>query len=117
MTKTTMSLADLVAKHDDGDFLRAVAESVLQLIMKADVDGVIGAGCNECQSAWNIDPQLVCKNDPPAARFSSLLLGALSRSRRRSGEVPKSKVAFFLRGGQARVLKRQLSLPVSRISQ
>jgi transposase-like protein len=47
MTKTTMPLADLVAKHDDGDFLRAVAESVLQLIMEADVDGVIGAGRHE----------------------------------------------------------------------
>ena len=35
MTKTTMPLADLVAKHDDGDFLRAVAESVLRLIMEA----------------------------------------------------------------------------------
>jgi len=47
MTKTTMPLADLVAKHDDGDFLRAVAESVLQLIMETDVDGVIGAGRHE----------------------------------------------------------------------
>lgn len=47
MTKTTMPLADLVAKQDDGDFLRAVAESVLQLIMEADVDGVIGAGRHE----------------------------------------------------------------------
>ena len=47
MTKTTMPLADLLAKHDDGDFLRAVAESVLQLIMEADVEGVIGAGRHE----------------------------------------------------------------------
>ena len=27
MTKTTMSLADLLEKHDEGDFLRAVAEA------------------------------------------------------------------------------------------
>ena len=47
MTKTSMPLADLLAKHDEGDFLRAVAESVLQLIMEADVDGVVGAGRHE----------------------------------------------------------------------
>ena len=44
MTKTIMPLTELLQKHDEGDFLRAVAESVLQLIMEADVDGVIGAG-------------------------------------------------------------------------
>jgi putative transposase len=47
MTKTTMPLAELLEKHDDGDFLRAVAETVLQLIMEADVEGVIGAGRHE----------------------------------------------------------------------
>ena len=47
MTKTTMSLADLLEKHDEGDFLRAVAEAVLQLIMETDVEGVIGAGRHE----------------------------------------------------------------------
>ena len=33
--------------NDDGDFLRSVAEAVLQLIMEADVEGVIGAGRHE----------------------------------------------------------------------
>lgn len=47
MTKTTMPLAELLAKHDEGDFLRAVAEAVLQLIMEADVEGVVGAGRHE----------------------------------------------------------------------
>ena len=47
MTKTTMDLSELLQKHDQGDFLRAVAESVLQLIMEADVEGVIGAGRHE----------------------------------------------------------------------
>ena len=47
MTKTTMNLAELLEKHDDGDFLRAVAEAVLQLIMETDVEGVIGAGRDE----------------------------------------------------------------------
>ena len=43
MTKTTMDLSELLQKHDQGDFLRAVAEAVLQLIMETDVEGVIGA--------------------------------------------------------------------------
>lgn len=47
MTKINMSLAELLEKHDDGDFLRAVAESVLQLLMETDVEGVIGAGRHE----------------------------------------------------------------------
>ncbi len=47
MTKTTMSLADLLEKQNQGDFLRAVAEAVFQLIMESDVEGVIGAGRHE----------------------------------------------------------------------
>ncbi len=31
----------------DGDFLRAAAESVLQLLMEVDVEGLIGAGRHE----------------------------------------------------------------------
>ena len=47
MTETNMPLIELLRKQDDGDFLRAVAEAVLQLIMEADVEGVIGAGRHE----------------------------------------------------------------------
>jgi putative transposase len=47
MTKTNMDLSELLAKQDQGDFLRAVAEAVLQLIMEADVEGLIGAGKHE----------------------------------------------------------------------
>ena len=32
-----------MAKADDGDFLRSVAESVLQILMETDVEGVVGA--------------------------------------------------------------------------
>jgi transposase-like protein len=39
-----MVLADLIQKTGDGDFLRTLAESVLQILMEADVEGVIGAG-------------------------------------------------------------------------
>ena len=47
MTKTTMDLSELLSKHDQGDFMRALAENVLQLIMEADVEGLIGAGRHE----------------------------------------------------------------------
>jgi len=47
MTKTTMDLSALLAKHDQGDLLRSIAEAVLQLIMEADVDVLIGAGRHE----------------------------------------------------------------------
>ena len=35
------------ASSDDEDFLRSVAEAVLPIIMKADVEGLIGAGRHE----------------------------------------------------------------------
>jgi putative transposase len=44
MTEDRLPLADLLAKTGDGDFLRAVAEAVVQLLMEADVEGLIGAG-------------------------------------------------------------------------
>lgn len=47
MTKTNMDLSELVAKHDQGDILRTIAEAVLQLIMETDVEGLIGAGRHE----------------------------------------------------------------------
>ena len=44
MTEDRLPLNELLQKAGDGDFLRAVAESVLQLLMEADVEGLIGAG-------------------------------------------------------------------------
>jgi CheY-like chemotaxis protein len=44
MTEGRLPLNELLQKAGDGDFLRAVAESVLQLLMEADVEGLIGAG-------------------------------------------------------------------------
>ncbi len=43
MTEDRLPLAELLAKAGDGDFLRSVAEAVVQLLMETDVDGVIGA--------------------------------------------------------------------------
>src|SRR3712207_3369863 len=47
MTEGRLPLAELLAKADGGDFLRAVAEAVLRLPMEADVEGVIGAARHE----------------------------------------------------------------------
>jgi transposase-like protein len=47
MTETRLPLAELLEKAGDGDFLRAVAEAVLQLLMEADVEGLIGAARHE----------------------------------------------------------------------
>src|SRR5438094_6469094 len=47
MTDDRLPLAELLAKTGDADFLRVVAESVLQIIMEADVEGLIGAGRHE----------------------------------------------------------------------
>ena len=47
MTEERLPLNELLEKAGDGDFLRAVAESVLQLLMEADVEGLIGAGRHE----------------------------------------------------------------------
>ncbi len=47
MTESTLPLAELLAKAGDGDFLRSVAEAVVQLLMETDVEGLIGAGRHE----------------------------------------------------------------------
>ena len=47
MTDDTMHLLDVVQKSDDGDFLKAIAETALQRIMDADVDNIIGAARHE----------------------------------------------------------------------
>jgi putative transposase len=47
MTEDRLPLAELLQKASDGDFLRAVTEAVLQLLMEADVEGLIGAARHE----------------------------------------------------------------------
>jgi putative transposase len=47
MTDERMALVELLQKSGDGDFLRAAAEAVLQILMEADVEGLIGAGRHE----------------------------------------------------------------------
>ena len=47
MTEDTLPLTELLAKAGDGDFLRTVAEAVVQLLMETDVEGLIGAARHE----------------------------------------------------------------------
>ena len=47
MTEERLPLAELLSKAGDGDFLRSVAEAVVQLLMETDVEGLIGAGRHE----------------------------------------------------------------------
>ena len=47
MTEERMALIELLQKSGDGDFLRFLAEAVLQILMDADVEGLIGAGRHE----------------------------------------------------------------------
>ncbi|WP_037278329.1 IS256 family transposase [Rubellimicrobium mesophilum] len=44
MTDDRMALMEALQKADDGNFLRSLAETVLQILMEADVEGLIGAG-------------------------------------------------------------------------
>jgi hypothetical protein len=53
MTDDRMALVELLQKSGEGDFLRAVAEAVLQILMETDAEGLIGAGRNERSAeAW-----------------------------------------------------------------
>jgi putative transposase len=47
MTEDSLPLAELLAKAGDSDFLRSVAEAVVQLLMETDAEGLIGAGRHE----------------------------------------------------------------------
>jgi putative transposase len=47
MTEDRLPLAELLQKAGDGDFLRAVAEAVLQILMESDAEGLIGASRHE----------------------------------------------------------------------
>ena len=47
MTEDRLPLAELLAKAGEGDFLRSVAQAVVQSLMETDVEGLIGAGRQE----------------------------------------------------------------------
>ena len=60
MTDDRMALMEALQKADDGNFLRSLAETVLQILMEADVEGLIGAGRYERsgeRSTWRNPPR------------------------------------------------------------
>src|SRR5438046_5479438 len=88
MTDDRMALVELLQKSGDSDFLRAVAEAVLQMLMEADVEGLIGASRHE-RSAERLNyrngyrerslaPRLAPAEDPKAA--ARFLLPTLPRA-------------------------------------
>ena len=52
MTKARLPLAELLQKAGDADFLRSVAEAVLQILMEADVEGLLGARARWSLVGW-----------------------------------------------------------------
>ena len=73
MTDMTMTLTGLLEKCGEGDFLRSVAEAVLQLSMESDVDGLIGVGRHE-RSAERINYRNGYRERSLDARLGSLQL-------------------------------------------
>ena len=47
MTEEKMAWVELEQKAGEGDFLRVVAEAVLQILMEADGEGLVGAARHE----------------------------------------------------------------------
>ena len=50
MAEDSMALIELMQKADGGDFLRSLAEAVLQLLMEADVVGDRPYGSTGCSA-------------------------------------------------------------------
>ena len=54
MTEERMALNEAIQKADDGNFLRALAKTVLQIIMDADVEMLPGAAnCLVAERCWD----------------------------------------------------------------
>jgi transposase-like protein len=63
----------LLQKSGEGDVLRTVAERVLQLLMEAAVEGVIGAARHEC-SAERLNWRNGCRERTLGTRLGPLSL-------------------------------------------
>src|SRR4051812_11769022 len=86
MTEERMALVELLQKSGDGDFLRSVAEAVLQILMETDVEGLIGAG----------------RHERSAERLNTVTGTAIAPSRRGSGR----SACAFRSCGKARTFRR-----------
>jgi putative transposase len=96
MTEPTLPLIELLQKQDDGDFLRAVAEAVLQLLMEHDVEGVVGAGRYE-----RGDGRQTWRNGYRDRELKTRL-GALNPAGCRSCGRARTSRAFLSRAGPRR---------------
>src|SRR5580658_1152063 len=97
MTDERMALVELLQKSGDGDFLRAVAEAVLQILMEADVEGLIGAGRHErtgdrlnYRNGYR-DHSLDTRLGPLSLRIPKLRQGCTSRLFSSSGGPPRRR--------------------------
>src|SRR5262245_13434390 len=86
MTEDRLPLAELLQKAGDGDFLRAVAEAVLQILMESDVGGLIGAGRHE-RSADRLNYRNGYRDRTLATRLCTLAL-RVPKPRQRSYSPP-----------------------------
>lgn len=86
MTDDRLPLAELMQKTGDPDFLRAVAESVLQIIMEADVEGLIGAG------RWERNADRATWRNGYRERTLDTRLGTLNL------KIPKLRTGSYLPG-------------------
>src|SRR5690349_23406347 len=86
MTEDRMALVELLQKSGDSDFLRSVAEAVLQILMEADVEGVIGAARHE-RSAERLNYRNGYRD-----RTFDTRLGPLSLRIPKLRQVPRSTV-------------------------
>src|ERR687884_1466986 len=91
MTEERMALVELLQKSGDSDFLRSVAEAVLQILMEADVEGLIGASRHE-RSAERLnyrngyrDRTFETRLGPLSLRIPKLLSGAAQDRREGAG--------------------------------
>jgi putative transposase len=73
MTEDRMTLIELLQKSGDSDFLRSVAEAVLQMLMATDVEGLIGAARHE-RSAERLDYRNETRDRTLETRLGALSL-------------------------------------------
>jgi len=110
MTEPTLPLIELLQKQDDGDFLRAVAEAVLQLLMEHDVEGLIGAGRYE-----RGDGRQTWRNGYRDRELKTRI-GALNLRCRSCGRAPTSRASSSRGGWSGTRTQRTFTSPPARRS-
>jgi len=116
MTEERLVLAELLEKAGEGDFLRAVAEAVLQLLMESDLEGLIGAARYERSGECRHVRQTATDGDiprgalPRMCRFLSAGRGAAIRS----DHAPSAYTPAHHRAGSKKASKKSATLGMPR---